>query len=68
MVCASLRPAIPIDGSSFSVHPGLRDLPAAPEKLSRNDDCDDADWESAFELEGRLRDRELTLGDIDIAD
>ena len=38
------------------------------EKLSRNDDSDDADWESAFELEGRLRDRELTLGDIDIAD
>jgi DnaK suppressor protein len=38
------------------------------EKLSRNSDSDDADWESAFELEGRLRDRELTLGDIDIAD
>jgi DnaK suppressor protein len=26
----------------------------------------DADWESAFEHEGRLNDRELTLGDIDI--
>jgi len=38
------------------------------EKLSHNHDSDDADWESAFELEGRLRDRELTLGDIDIAD
>jgi DnaK suppressor protein len=38
------------------------------EKLSHNSDIDDADWESAFELEGRLRDRELTLGDIDIAD
>src|ERR1700685_2423299 len=38
------------------------------EKLSLNTDSDDADWEHAFELEGRLRDRELTLGDIDIAD
>ncbi|MEX0717180.1 MAG: TraR/DksA family transcriptional regulator [Planctomycetaceae bacterium] len=26
------------------------------------------DWESAYELEGRLNDRELTLGDIDVAD
>lgn len=26
----------------------------------------DADWESAYELEGRMSERELTLGDIDI--
>ncbi|MEX0701075.1 MAG: TraR/DksA C4-type zinc finger protein [Planctomycetales bacterium] len=26
------------------------------------------DWESAYELEGRMNDRELTLGDIDVAD
>jgi DnaK suppressor protein len=38
------------------------------EQMSRHTDASDADWESAFELEGRLRDRELTLGDIDIAD
>jgi len=37
------------------------------EKLSHNSGSDDADWESAFELEGRLHDRELTLGDIDIS-
>ena len=28
----------------------------------------EADWESAYEHEGRLSDRELTLGDIDITD
>jgi DnaK suppressor protein len=27
---------------------------------------DDVDWESVYEHEGRLNDRELTLGDIDI--
>lgn len=26
----------------------------------------DADWESAYEFEGRLSDRELTLGDLDV--
>ena len=26
----------------------------------------DANWDAAFELEGRLSDRELTLGDIDV--
>jgi hypothetical protein len=36
--------------------------------MSRGGGDEGADWESAFELEGRLRDRELTLGDIDIAD
>jgi DnaK suppressor protein len=38
------------------------------EQMSRGGDDEGADWESAFELEGRLHDRELTLGDIDIAD
>jgi DnaK suppressor protein len=38
------------------------------EQMSRGGVDEGADWESAFELEGRLRDRELTLGDIDIAD
>jgi DnaK suppressor protein len=38
------------------------------EQMSRGGADEDADWESAFELEGRLHDRELTLGDIDIAD
>jgi RNA polymerase-binding transcription factor len=32
----------------------------------RNNGIDEADWESAYEHEGRLNDRELTLGDIDI--
>jgi DnaK suppressor protein len=38
------------------------------EQMSRGGEDEGADWESAFELEGRLHDRELTLGDIDIAD
>ncbi len=38
------------------------------EQMSNNAGADDADWESAFELEGRMRDRELTLDDVDIAD
>jgi DnaK suppressor protein len=68
-VCEVCDQAIPIER--------LKALPFTPvcvtcqrlqEQLSRNADSDDADWESAFELEGRLRDRELTLGDIDIAD
>ena len=34
---------------------------------SGNDAGDiDADWESAYEFEGRLSDREITLGDIDL--
>jgi DnaK suppressor protein len=68
-LCEICEQAIPIER--------LKALPFTPvcvvcqrmqEKLSHNSDSDDADWESAFELEGRLRDRELTLGDIDIAD
>ncbi len=30
------------------------------------DEDTDADWESAFEFEGRMSDRELTLRDIDV--
>lgn len=68
-VCEICEQAIPIER--------LKALPFTPvcitcqrvqEQMSRNAGGDDADWESAFELEGRLRDRELTLGDIDIAD
>jgi DnaK suppressor protein len=68
-VCEVCEQAIPIER--------LKALPFTPvcvtcqrmqEKLPYHADSDDADWESAFELEGRLRDRELTLGDIDIAD
>jgi DnaK suppressor protein len=68
-VCEVCEQVIPIER--------LKALPFTPvcvtcqrmqEKLSYHADSDDADWESAFELEGRLRDRELTLGDIDIAD
>jgi DnaK suppressor protein len=68
-VCEVCEQQIPIER--------LKALPFTPvcvtcqrvqEKLSFNPDSDDADWESAFELEGRLRDRELTMGDIDISD
>jgi DnaK suppressor protein len=68
-ICEICELAIPIER--------LKALPFTPvcvtcqrvqEQMSRNTDADDADWESAFELEGRLRDRDLTLGDIDIAD
>jgi len=68
-VCEVCEQPIPIER--------LKALPFTPvcvtcqrvqEKLSFNADSDDADWESAFELEGRLRDRELTMGDIDISD
>jgi DnaK suppressor protein len=68
-VCEVCEQAIPIER--------LKALPFTPvcvtcqrlqEKLARNNSDDEADWESAFELEGRLRDRELTLGDIDVAD
>ena len=68
-ICELCEEPIPIER--------LKALPFTPvcitcqrvqEKMLRNAESDDADWESAFELEGRLRDRELTLGDIDIAD
>lgn len=68
-VCEICEQAIPIER--------LKALPFTPvcvtcqrvqEQMSRNGGDEDADWESAFELEGRMRDRELTLGDIDIAD
>ena len=68
-VCEICDQAIPIER--------LKALPFTPvcvtcqrvqERMSYNADSDDADWESAFELEGRLHDRELTLGDIDISD
>ena len=38
------------------------------EALGHGDDGLEADWESAYEHEGRMSDRELTLGDIDISD
>jgi len=36
------------------------------EELGRDEFGADADWESVFEHEGRMNDRELTLGDIDV--
>jgi DnaK suppressor protein len=68
-VCEICEQPIPIER--------LKALPFTPvcvtcqrlqEQMVRNGGEADADWESAFELEGRLRDGELTLGDIDIAD
>jgi DnaK suppressor protein len=35
------------------------------EELRGTSDEFDADWETAYEFEGRLSDRELTLGDLD---
>ncbi|MFN0198703.1 MAG: TraR/DksA family transcriptional regulator [Planctomycetaceae bacterium] len=32
----------------------------------RADGLDDVDWESAYEFEGRLSDRELSIGDLDV--
>jgi DnaK suppressor protein len=68
-ICEICEQPIPIER--------LKALPFTPvcvscqrvqERMSHKMGEEDADWESAFELEGRLRDRELTLGDIDIAD
>jgi DnaK suppressor protein len=36
------------------------------EEFGVDTDAEDADWESAYEFEGRMSDREMTLGDIDI--
>jgi DnaK suppressor protein len=36
------------------------------EELGHDELDGDADWESVFEHEGRMNDRELTLGDIDV--
>lgn len=38
------------------------------EEMGIDDDGTEANWESAYEHEGRMSDRELTLGDIDITD
>jgi DnaK suppressor protein len=68
-LCEICEQPIPIERlKALPFTPVCIDCQRMQEKLSHNSDGDDADWESAFELEGRLRDRELTIGDIDIAD
>jgi DnaK suppressor protein len=68
-ICEICETVIPIER--------LKALPFTPvcvacqriqERMSHHGEDEDADWASAFELEGRMHDRELTLGDIDIAD
>ncbi len=38
------------------------------ERRINGEDVSDADWESAYEHEGRMSDKEFSLGDFDLAD
>jgi DnaK suppressor protein len=68
-VCEICEEQIPIERlKALPFTPVCVNCQRVQERMSHKAGDDDADWESAFELEGRLRDRELTLGDIDIAD
>jgi DnaK suppressor protein len=67
-LCEICEEAIPIERlKALPFTPVCVDCQRVQERMSHRGD-DEVDWASAFELEGRMHDRELTLGDIDITD
>jgi DnaK suppressor protein len=63
-VCEQPIPIARLQALPFT--PYCIDCQRAQEESGEADERFEADWESALEHEGRMSDRELTLGDIDI--
>lgn len=62
-VCSDKIPITRLNALPFSLH--CVDCQRKREESGVTDEDVDVDWESAYEFEGRLNDREYTLGEIE---
>jgi len=68
-VCENCEESIPITRlKALPFTPLCVSCQRAQEARGDSDDDQDADWESAYEHEGRMSDKEFSLGDFDLAD
>ena len=68
-VCENCEESIPITRlKALPFTPLCVDCQRVQEVRGHSDDDTDADWESAYEHEGRMSDKEFSLGDFDLAD
>ncbi len=65
-ICEMCDHAIPLARlQALPFTPTCVDCQRKQEEMGENGADGDVDWESAYEFEGRLNDKELTLGDLD---